>query len=41
METFFDLYRLSLAEGIIGGLGKNEKTNEKKYYILGSIYCNV
>lgn len=32
-ETFYKIFRLDKKEGIIGGLDKNEKNNEEKYYI--------
>ena len=38
-ETFLWFLRLKvLREGLIGGVNKNEKTDEKKYYIFKCIY---
>lgn len=35
--NFLKGFASNVREGIIGGVDKNEKTNEKKYYIYGSI----
>lgn len=41
-ETFLWFLRLKvIREGIIGGVNKNEKTDEKKYYIFKCIYFYV
>lgn len=39
--NFLKGFASNVREGIIGGVDKNEKTNEKKYYIFKCIYLYV